>query len=71
MKENKLVKQAGAWYKFVDESGEEHKFQAKEFSEFLEADPERKDKIYNDICENIIMSYRSTDKKPIFEDAEE
>ena len=23
---------------------------------------------YNDICENIIMAYRSTDKKPIFED---
>ena len=71
MKEKKLIKQAGAWYKFIDEDGEEHKFQSKDFAEFLEADPDRKSKIYDDICENIIMAYRSTDKKPIFEDAEE
>ena len=71
MKEKKLIKQAGAWYKFTDVDGEEHKFQSKDFAEFLEAEPDRKDKIYNDICENIIMAYRSTDKKPIFEDSGE
>jgi hypothetical protein len=32
MKDEKVVKQAGAWYTYVDtETGEEHKFQSKDF----------------------------------------
>jgi len=58
MKSNKMVKQAGAWYSYVDEStGEEIKFQSKEFTAFLDADAERKEKIYQKICDALIMKY--------------
>ena len=60
MKELKLVKQAGAWYAYVDTStGEEIKFQSKDFSAFLDADPERKEAIYKEICDSLIMKYQS------------
>lgn len=60
MKENKLVKQAGAWYAYTDPTtGEETKFQSKEFAKFLEDNQERKQRIYADICETLIMKYQS------------
>jgi recombination protein RecA len=60
MKENKLVKQAGAWYTYVDPTtGEETKFQSKEFSKFLDADAERKEVIYQTICDSLIMKYQT------------
>lgn len=60
MKENKLVKQAGAWYTYVDPStGEEIKFQSKEFAKFLDADSARKELIYQAICDSLIMKYQS------------
>lgn len=60
MKENKLVKQAGAWYAYVDPStGEEIKFQSKDFVQFLEEDQERKEAIYQTICDSLIMKYQS------------
>lgn len=59
MKEHKLVKRSGAWYSYTDSAGEEHKFQSTNFGEFLAADESRKKKIYEDICENEIMSYRT------------
>jgi recombination protein RecA len=65
MKENKLIKGAGAWYTFTDSSGEETKFQSKDFAEFLEADPDRKERIYQQICEKVIMSYRRNDVEPL------
>jgi recombination protein RecA len=60
MKELKLVKQAGAWYSYEDpESGEETKFQSKDFQAFLEANAERKELLYNEICESLIMKYQT------------
>lgn len=60
MKENKLVKQAGAWYSYTDAvTGEETKFQSKEFAKFLEDNPERKQLIYENICDSLIMKYQS------------
>lgn len=59
MKEHKLVKQAGAWYSYVDEgTGEEIKFQSKDFPAFLDADAERKEKMYQKICDILIMKYQ-------------
>src|SRR6056300_1066870 len=41
MKDEKVVKQAGAWYTYVDtETGEEHKFQSKDFPELLQNNAE-------------------------------
>ena len=60
MKENKMIKQAGAWYTYVDEAtGEETKFQSKEFAKFLEENPERKTQIYGEICDSLIMKYQT------------
>jgi recombination protein RecA len=60
MKENKLVKQGGAWYTYVDPTtGEETKFQSKEFAKFLEDNAERKEYIYNQICDSLIMKYQT------------
>jgi len=60
MKDNKIVKQAGAWYTYIDtETGEEIKFQAKDFVELLENRDEIRDQIYHRICEASILEYKS------------
>lgn len=60
MKENSLVKQSGAWYTLVDEStGEEIKFQSKDFPKLLESNSTLKDAIYQKICDALIMKYKS------------
>ena len=61
MKTYKLVNQSGAWYTYVDKvTGEEIKFQAKNFEEFLSERPDLKETIYKDICETYIMSYKES-----------
>lgn len=61
MKTYKLVTQSGAWYTYVDKTtGEEIKFQAKNFEDILSERPEMKETIYNDICETYIMSYKES-----------
>lgn len=59
MKDNGLVRQAGAYSKYLDPSGEEHQFQASGFEEFLTSDLERMESIYQSICESVIMSYKT------------
>jgi recombination protein RecA len=60
LKDNGLVKQSGAWYTLVDDTtGEEIKFQSKEFPAILEANTARKDAIYQKICDMLIMKYKS------------
>jgi recombination protein RecA len=60
MKDNKLVKQAGAWYSYVDtETGEEIKFQSKDFIEMMETREDLREQIYKKICEETILQYKS------------
>ena len=60
MKENKLVKQAGAWYSYVDtETGEEIKFQSKDFIEMMGERDDLREQIYKKICEETILQYKS------------
>jgi recA bacterial DNA recombination protein len=60
LKENNLVKQSGAWYTLVDETtGEEIKFQSKDFPNLLESNITRKESIYQKICDTLIMKYKS------------
>jgi recombination protein RecA len=60
MKENKLVKQAGAWYAYVDtETGEEFKFQSKDFIPLMGTNTELREQIYKKICEETILQYKS------------
>ena len=59
MKENSLVKQAGAWYTYVDtDTGEEIKFQSKDFVSIMEARTDVRDQIYKKICEETILQYK-------------
>ena len=59
MKTYKLLKQGGAWYNWVDEStGEEVKFQAKDFQKLLEDRPEVKEQMYKQICDAYILGYK-------------
>ena len=61
MKTYNIVNQSGAWYTYVDkETGEEIKFQAKNFEDILMERPELKDSIYNEICNAYIMSYKQS-----------
>lgn len=61
MKNYKLVTQSGAWYTYIDkQTGEEIKFQAKNFEEILLERPVMKDNIYKDICETYVMSYKES-----------
>jgi recombination protein RecA len=60
MKENKVVKQAGAWYTYIDtETGEEVKFQSKDFIQLMEERLDLKEQIYKKICEETILQYKS------------
>ena len=57
LKANKLLKQAGAWYKIVNQNGEEVKFQAKEWSNMLE-DSEFNDYVYKLVSDKAILKYK-------------
>ena len=60
MKDNKIVKQAGAWYTYTDtETGEELKFQSKDFIDIMEEREEIREQIYRKICEVQILEYKS------------
>lgn len=58
LKDNKIIKQSGAWYSY-GEGDEEVKFQSKDFEDFLEQDAVRKESLYDKICEALIMKYDS------------
>lgn len=59
MKENKMIKQGGAWYTYIDtESGEIYKFQSKDFPALLENNNELLTQIYERMCEATILSYK-------------
>lgn len=60
MKDNKIVKQSGAWYEYIDtDTGEIHKFQSKDFIKLLE-NAGVKDQIYRRICEATILQYKNS-----------
>ena len=72
MKTYKLIQISGAWYTWVDEStGEEIKFQAKNFTKILEDRPEVKEQMYKQICDAYILGYKeatenaNTDTTPV------
>ena len=61
LKDYKLVNQSGAWYSYVNKlSGEEIKFQSKDFKKLITDDTQLYDLIYDEICENLIMKYESS-----------
>lgn len=61
LKDYKLISQAGAWYTYTRESGEEVKFQSKDFASKLIEDPDLKDEIYKKICDAYIVNYKANE----------
>ena len=60
LKDHKMVSQGGAWYTYKDpETDTEIKFQSKDFEDKMLGDPELKERLYNRMCEAMIMSYKS------------
>lgn len=62
LKNHDVVKQSGAYYTLVnEETGEEHRFMAKEWKQLVEQSSDLKDYCYRKICDLFIMKYRSQD----------
>jgi recombination protein RecA len=60
MKDYGLISGSGAWYVYVDEkTGEEIKFQSKDWIHMLEERDDLRENIYEKICETIILKYKS------------
>lgn len=65
MKDNDLVKLSGAWYTYIDiETGEEIKFQSKEWVGIMNARADVRDQIYRRICELTILQYKKDTVDP-------
>lgn len=63
MKDYGLIKQSGAYYTIVDENtGEEIRFQSKEWKTMLSEDSDLKEFCYKKICDIFVMKYRDQDK---------
>lgn len=61
LKDYKLVNQSGAWYSYVNKTtGEEIKFQSKEFKNIILNDQQLYNTIYDEMCEYLIMKYESS-----------
>lgn len=58
-KDKSVVSSGGAYITYTSLDGESHKFQSKEWKDFLMNNPEMKDEIYNRMAEAMIMSYSS------------
>jgi len=58
MKDHKIVKQAGAWYTYTTDAGDDVKFQSKDFEKLVTADDELRDEIYKKICDSYIFTYK-------------
>jgi len=71
LKEYKIVKQGGAWYSYTTADGEEHKFLAKEFGDFIESHPTAKDELYTEMCDKYIMKYSHEKEGGIERDPDE
>ena len=59
LKTNKVLKQGGAYYTYVDSKETEYKFMAKEFPSILAENAELKNELYQHICDKVIMQYES------------
>ena len=59
LKEKEIITGTNGRFTFVDQHGEEHKFQTSTWKEFTKTHPETFEEIYTKISEAMIMSYKS------------
>lgn len=65
MKEHEIITQGGAWYTYTDtESGEVHKFLAKDFKKLLDDNKELQEQVYLRICDATILQYKKKTYDP-------
>lgn len=58
LKDKGIIKGSG-WYSFVDQHGEEHKFQKSTYKEWRKQNPEAAEEIDHQMCEMMVMPYRT------------
>lgn len=58
LKDQNIVKQSGAYYKYTKSNGEEIQFQSKDLVEMMTKDASFKDELYQKICDAVIMKYK-------------
>lgn len=62
LKSYEVIKQSGAWYTLIDETtGEEIRFQSKDWKNLLSNNEDLKNYCYSKICDAFIMKYKATD----------
>lgn len=59
LKESDIIKQSGPYYKYKTDAGEELQFQSKDFVNMLTEKPDLKTELYNKICNQVIMKYKT------------
>lgn len=69
LKDYGITKQAGPYYKYIRNNGQEWQFQSKDFISTIENDDELKEEIYIKICDCLIMKYKDPNSK-IVEDVD-
>ena len=57
--ERGIIKQTGSHYTITDD-GVEHRIQSKEWKAFLAADADRKERLYTQLCDAFVMTYKSS-----------
>ncbi len=62
LKKYNLLKASSSWYTIIDETtGEEHKFQSKDFNNLLKENPSLKAQCYQRMCDRLIVVYEKND----------
>lgn len=67
LKKFSIIKQAGAYYKYTRNNGEEWQFQSKDFVTSLLSDSSLKDELYDKLCNEMIMKYKTPETQVVEE----
>lgn len=70
LKTKGIVSQAGKYYKYKSDKGEDVQFESKTFPKFLRENPELKEELYNKICDACILKYKSPNEHSVEDDLE-
>ena len=67
LKKLSIIKQAGAYYKYTKNNGEEWQFQSKDFVSTLLSNEELKNELYDRLCDEMIMKYKTPETQIVEE----
>lgn len=70
LKTKGIVSQAGRYYKYKSDKGEDIQFESKTFPKFLRENPEIKEELYNKICDACILKYKTPNEHYVDDELE-